>query len=128
MSEGLPMSLSLSAADSTYGLAIQAGYAPADPHAVSYALDPSLTLRPLASTLPAPAYASYGTTTGSLNAARTAAAEGTQIRFLPDGTIDESSPGRIVLQHRNGSGLQLSLNDTRLAYEILPWTSDANPR
>jgi len=138
VSEGLPMTLTLSPADSTYGLAIQTGFAAADPLAVNYTLDSALSLRTTPSTLSAPAYASYGTTAGSLTGGvgggltakgtGSAPADGTQIRFSPDGTIDESSPGQIILQHRNGRGLQLSLNDTRLAYEILPWSTDASTR
>jgi hypothetical protein len=40
------------------------------------------------------------------------------LKFLPDGTVDETSPATVVLQDVDGFGRLLVLNKLRTGYEI----------
>jgi prepilin-type N-terminal cleavage/methylation domain-containing protein len=119
VSEGVPVVLWIDPKTSTYGLAVLSSYNIAtdpdgegDPHAVTYNVDPSLTLE---------------TPTADLSLAseqddeKLGLAEGiSAIRFNPDGFIDETSVRKITIRLDAESALEVGPTASGLSYEIRP--------
>jgi Tfp pilus assembly protein FimT len=119
VSEGLPMELWFDASKSAYGLEAEPSYEAVDPKALSFTLDSATQLEF--------SDQNSGAHFGSLGAASSGSADSTQIsnhpnlpkiRFLPDGSISDSSPQSLHLIGRDGASLWLMLSRNRLNYEI----------
>jgi type II secretion system protein H len=117
ISEGMPMILWIDAARKTYGLQVQSGYIESDGKAVEYTLDKDLQMEAQFPARPVlTAWQPKVTGLGNVP----------MIRFLPDGSISETSPDRIVLRQGSDHSLFIVENTNRLAYAIQ--TEDATAR
>ncbi len=101
VSEGVPMVLWLDAPGGSYGLEEDQSYDDYDPKAVEYTIDKELRLE-----------VSNPVVSGT-NRLRLPS-----LRFLPDGSIDESSPETVRVLDAKGVALWLSQSRNRLSYEI----------
>jgi type II secretion system protein H len=123
VTEGLPMVLWIDPQQRRYGLQVQAGYLETDTKAVDYGLAENLELetrkpqqRPLTASQP-PKAAGIGSVP--------------MIRFLPDGTIGDTSPNRITIrQGRDADAPTISIvqHTNRLNYAIHTDTNDSRQR
>jgi general secretion pathway protein H len=101
VSEGFPVLLWVDAEQHKYGLEQETTAQAGDPNAVDFTVDENLQLEAV--------NASPVTVNGrSLPA----------IRFLPDGSIDETSPAALRLAGADGSQLWVVKSANRLSYEI----------
>lgn len=121
VSEGIPMDLWIDSANGAYGLEAEPSFETTDPHATDFKLDSGLqidTSKPAA--VPAPQVLTPGqmVSTASVLPIKLAHPTLPTIRFLPDGTIGQTSPTKVVLTARDGSSLTLVQNTNRLSYEI----------
>jgi len=121
VSEGVPMDLWVDADKGEFGLAAEPSFETSDPKAVEFALDGHLQVEVVNRTVTAP--------TMTLNRARQASrastprvvparAELPAIRFLPDGSLGETSPQKLHLTSSEGGSLWLAQSQDGLRYEI----------
>lgn len=119
VSEGLPVELWFDTSKGAYGLEAEPSYEAVDPKALNFTLDSQMQIDFVNQ--------NSGARFGNLAVASTGAANSTQtsnhpnlpkIRFLPDGSISESSPQSLQLTGRDGASLWLMLSRNRLNYEI----------
>ncbi len=122
ISEGLPMDLWVDAARGRFGLEAEPSYAPSDPLKVEFTLDQNLRLETV-TTNTAARTASRSKKPGSAPArAPSRNSNLPAIRFLPDGTIEETSPHIVRLIENDGFTITIEQSRNRLGYEI---SSDA---
>ena len=127
--EGVPVRLWLDGKQRTYGMEEEAGYAEVDTKAVEFNVDKDLgieivmtglknvSLKNARSTLTSASSAAARTRALNQRAqARHANLPG--IRFLPDGSIDDTSPQIVRIYDRNGDMLCLVQARSRISYEI----------
>ena len=121
VSEGLPMELWFDSPTGAYGLEAEPSYEPNDAKAVSFTLDNEMQLE-VVSVNPASSGNTTGIATstglGSRPASRSNHPNLPAIRFLPDGTLSETSPQTLRLTGRDGSSIWLVLSRNHLSYEI----------
>ena len=121
VSEGVPMDLWVNADKGEFGLEAEPSFETSDPKAVAFALDSGLKIEVVNKTLVAPAT--------TLNRARQASTASTPrvvlaqgdlpaIRFLPDGSLGETSPQKLHLTSGDGSSVWLAQSRDGLNYEI----------
>lgn len=122
VSEGLPMDLWVNSQQGTFGLEAEPSYEQQDSHAVQFTFDSGLQVeveKPktlIAAPVPAPGQA---LNTGiSLPRPKLAHPTLPTIRFLPDGTIGQTSPTKLRLMARDGTSLWLVQTTDKLSYEI----------
>ena len=104
-----------------YGLEAEPSYEPNDAKAVNFTLDKDMQLE-----IPTANPGSSGNTAGAGIATEVASVPPLRsnhpnlpaIRFLPDGTLTESSPQTLRLTGRDGSSIWLVLSRNHLSYEI----------
>ena len=118
VSEGLPMELWFDTATGAYGLEAEPSYEPNDAKAVNFTLDKDMQLE-----IPTANPGSSGNTAGAGIATGAPQLRSNHpnlpaIRFLPDGTLTESSPQTLRLTGRDGSSIWLVLSRNHLSYEI----------
>ena len=118
VSEGLPMELWFDTATGAYGLEAEPSYEPNDAKAVNFTLDKDMQLE-----IPTANPGSSGNTAGAGIATGVPQLRSNHpnlpaIRFLPDGTLTESSPQTLRLTGRDGSSIWLVLSRNHLSYEI----------
>lgn len=101
ISEGWPVLLWVDAPQHAYGLAAESTSRNGDPKALDFSLDDNLQLAAV-NAAPVPVIGR------SLPA----------IRFLPDGSVDESSPATLRLTSADGSALWLMQSTDHTTYEI----------
>jgi len=122
VSEGLPMDLWLDTSKGAFGLEAEPSYDTSDSRALEFKLDTGLRLDVVKQvTITPPAVLSPGQTTPSVvSVAPTKLAHPTlpTIRFLPDGTISQTSPSKVCLSGRDGVSLWLIESNDKLNYEI----------
>jgi type II secretory pathway pseudopilin PulG len=126
VSEGLPVELWLDPKQSSYGLECAPDYETVDPKAQEFTLDKDLQLEVIdlssstgsGSIIQRPPMGSQSSGSANLPVVRTRHPNLQVIRFLPDGTLGESSPQRLRLVGRDGSSLWVALARNRLSYEI----------
>ena len=125
VSEGVPMDLWVDPDQGKIGLEAEPSYEPSDPKAVEFTIDSGLRIEvakqpeqtgstptPMAlSRLQAPSVASVARVQLTHPGLPT-------IRFLPDGTMSETSPQSLRLSGRDGSSLWLAQSRDKLSYEI----------
>jgi prepilin-type N-terminal cleavage/methylation domain-containing protein len=120
-SEGIPMNLWLNPDEGTFGLEAEPSYENSDSKAVEFKIDTGLQLEVVNQPVAAPAT--------TMNRGRLASIVSVPrvllghpglptIRFLPDGSVGESSPQAVQLTGREGSSLWLAQSHDRLTYEI----------
>jgi type II secretion system protein H len=125
VSEGLPVELWIDQKGGKYGLEVEPSFGATDAKAVSVDLDPTMQVEAVGS----PSSAVVRTDmSGALNSADAAPLKTNhpdlpRIRFLPDGSIADSSPTTIRLTGRDGGARLLSLARSRLNYEIKAQTT-----
>ena len=113
VSEGVPMELWIDSAQKKFGLEAEPSFETSEGKAVELAMESEMQIEAL-------------NTIGSGNAPNPGNATPTKsnhpslprIRFLPDGSIEETSPQSIRLTGRDGSFKILTLSKNRMGYEI----------
>jgi type II secretion system protein H len=121
VSEGVPMDLWLDAQQGSFGLEAEPSYETSDPRALEFNLDSSLQIAVINKTV--------STSANALNRNQRNVAAGAlrvklvrsdlpTIRFLPDGTIGESSPQTLRLTSGDGDSLWVALSRDSVNYEI----------
>lgn len=120
VSEGLPMELWFDSANSAYGLEVEPSYEAIDPKALTYTLDSQMQIEfndqnsgAHFGTLGLASSSNSGNTVHPSNHPNLP-----KIRFLPDGSISESSPQSLHVIGRDGMSLWLVMARNRLNYEI----------
>jgi hypothetical protein len=125
VSEGVPMDLWVDPDQGKFGLEAEPSYEPSDPKAVEFTMDSGLHIEAAKQTertgdaltsmtlnrLQAPSIASVPRVNLTHPGLPT-------IRFLPDGTVSETSPQSLRLSGRDGSSLWLAQTRDKLNYEI----------
>jgi type II secretion system protein H len=124
VNEGVPMHLWVDEQEKKYGLEAEPGWDERDPRAVEFKLDGDLKIELLqTNNLSVVGQAIQDLQTVQYQANRGTISEAQQrnlpqFRFLPDGSIAESSPSGAVLIDQQGSKLELRLARNRLNYEL----------
>jgi type II secretion system protein H len=123
VSEGIPIDLWVNAPQGQFGLQAEPSYETQDARAIDFTIDSSLQLEVVSQTVvPVSTQSrnlSSATTDGSSVLKITLARAGLPtIRFLPDGSISETSPQKLHLTGREGAALWVALARDRLSYEI----------
>jgi type IV fimbrial biogenesis protein FimT len=117
ISEGMPMILWIDAQRKSYGLQVQAGYTDSDTKAVEYALDQSLEVE--AQLLAPAALTQWKPKVAGIS-------DVPMIRFMPDGSISETSPDRVVFRQGAADSVWIVENTNRLSYAIQMDQTDQN--
>jgi type II secretion system protein H len=119
VSEGVPMTLWIDAAQRRYGLEEESSYTEQDPKAVDFPLDRDLRIEVVNSNSSNKVSAANTSRTLSGNTS-SGGKHGNlpMIRFLPDGFADDTSPQAVGLFERDGATLWLTRSTNRLNYEI----------
>ncbi len=110
-SGGVPVVLWLDPAQRAYGLEEDSSYTDKDTKAVEYKVDSNVSLEAGPAT-------TANTLLGNMPATASKRSALPQIRFQPDGGIDESSIESVRLSDREGDSLWLARGRNRLNYEI----------
>ena len=121
VSEGVPMDFWVDAGQGRFGLEAERSYETEDPKAVDLPLDAGLEIEVGAATNAAPVVAlGPGQMTSTISVSKVALAHPTlpTVRFLPDGSISDTSPPVLSLKNREGAALLLAQSRDRLTYEI----------
>ena len=115
-SEGIPMRLWVDPENRSYGLEQEPGWDDTDAKSVNLKLDDNLKVEVLRTNVvkPLSAVSSPLTSTGNVDTRQNLPS----IRFLPDGSIGESSLPGIHLSEKDGTSLWLSRSQNRMSYEI----------
>ena len=116
VNEGIPTRLWLDVPQHTYGLQQDPGWSDSDPRALEFAFDKDLEIEVIHANNARSASGS-AKLPPSLQA-RANPRNLPEIRFLPDGSVDENSPLAFHLQDRNGTSLWLAQATNHLSYEI----------
>lgn len=120
VSEGLPMELWFDTAGGAYGLEAEPSYEAVDPKAINFTLDSQMQIE-FADQNSGAHFGTLALTSSTTPAGATVLSNHPnlpKIRFLPDGSISESSPQTLHLIGRDGMSLWLMLSRNRLNYEI----------
>jgi type II secretion system protein H len=127
VSEGLPMELWVDAAQGTFGLEAETSYTSSDAKALGFTLDKDIQVEVINVD---PAKTANAANTASRRMTRNLISSASQplvvskhpnlpmIRFLPDGSISETSPQVLHLLDRDGASLWLTLSRDLVNYEI----------
>ncbi len=116
VSEGLPMELWLDAQGGAYGLEAEPSYEPIDSKAVDFTLERDMQLD-VAALNPAVGMME-GFASTKKKAKRSNHPNLPSIRFLPDGTLAETSPQTLRLSGLDGRSIAIALARNGLSYEI----------
>ena len=125
VSEGVPMELWVDAEHRTYGLEAAVNYQDnsndGDSKAVDFELDRDVKIEVSSVNAVKPAVTRSSTmpvSTASMPPVVSKHPSLPTIRFLPDGSVSDSSPRMLQLSDREGSSLWVTLSRNRLNYEI----------
>ena len=120
VSEGVPMDLWIDASQGTFGLEAEPSYEQIDANAVSLSFDKDIQVQIVNANPSAGLGSDAAAFSGNMSAATTLNRHANlpTIRFLPDGSISETSPSVLKLSGRDGVPLSLGLSRNRLNYEI----------
>jgi prepilin-type N-terminal cleavage/methylation domain-containing protein len=121
VSEGVPMDLWVDAELGMFGLEAEPSYDTSDPKAVNFTLDGGLQLQVVNKTVVAPTITmnrAQQASTASVPRVNLVHASLPTIRFLPDGSIAESSPQMLHLTSSDSGSLWLALSRDAASYEI----------
>lgn len=114
--EGVPMILWVDTAEKKYGLEEDSSFTDNDSRAVEYSIDGNVTVEIGANDTARSAFTA-NTLFGSLQSSSKHASM-PQIRFQPDGTIDDVSREAFRLMDREGGSVWLTISSNRMNYEI----------
>lgn len=125
VSEGVPMDLWVDPDQGKIGLEAEPSYEPSDSKAVEFTIDSGLHIE----VAKQPEQTAGTTTSMTLNRLQAPSVASVPrinlthpglptIRFLPDGTMSETSPQSLRLSGRDGSSLWLAQSRDKLTYEI----------
>jgi type II secretion system protein H len=116
VSEGIPMLLWVDSEKKAYGLECEPGWDEKDPKAVEFRMDRDLQIEIVRTNLVQRRLTAFEL----LGKARPDAERSNlpEIRFLPDGSIDDSSPSVLTLTGRDGAKVSVAQATNRLNYEI----------
>ena len=115
------MDLWVDAEQGTFGLEAEPSYETTDPKAVDFTLDGGLQLEVVNKMVVAPANTisrNLQTSTASIPRVKLVHADLPTIRFLPDGSVAQSSPQMLHLTSGDGGSLWLTLARDAVNYEI----------
>ena len=122
VSESVPMDLWVNAQDGTFGLEAERLYETDDSKAVEFTLDSGLQLEVVTRAVVTPtstmSRSRLVNSTASVPRVTLVHANLPTIRFLPDGSIGESSPQKLHLASSDGGSLWLMQARDGLSYEI----------
>jgi Tfp pilus assembly protein FimT len=121
VSEGLPMDLWVDAGQGIFGLEAEPSYETSDPKAVDFTLDGGLELQVENKTVVEPVTTlNHGQQASTASVPRVSLVHANlpTIRFLPDGSISETSPQVLRLTDRDGASLWVRQSRDRVNYEI----------
>jgi prepilin-type N-terminal cleavage/methylation domain-containing protein len=123
VSEGIPIDLWVDANKGIVGLDAEPSYETDDPRAVEFQLDSGLQIevsKQMTITPTSMTTAPLGQQASTANVPRVKLTHPglPTIRFLPDGTISETSPQKLRLTGRDGVSLWVALAKDKLSYEI----------
>lgn len=121
VSEGVPIDLWIKSEEGQVGIEAEPSFETTDPKAMDLQIDERLTLEVEARVAAAPVSSMSRKTVArvaSLPRVQLAHAELPTIRFLPDGTIGESSPLKLRITGAQGESLWLAQAEDGLSYEI----------
>src|ERR1035441_5709884 len=121
VSEGVPMDLWVDAELGKFGLEAEPSYETSDSKAVDFTLDGGLQLAVVAKTVVAPAITmnrAQQASTASVPRVNLVHAGLPTIRFLPDGSIADTSPQMLHLTSGDSGSLWLALDRKSTNYEI----------
>ena len=117
VSEGIPMMLWVDEKEKSYGLEQQPGWDDRDPKALDFKIDKELKITVVNTNLVSAKFSPLLQLQQGLPS-EAQRRDLPQIRFLPDGSIDETSPQEFRLQDRDGLAICVALTTNRLNYEI----------
>jgi prepilin-type N-terminal cleavage/methylation domain-containing protein len=122
VSEGLPMDLWLDTANGKIGLEAEPSFEKEDSKRTEFELDTGVTLEvvkqaPVITSI-VPMNPNQPISVASVPRVNLTHANLPTIRFLPDGTLSETSPEKIKLSGRDGSALWLVQARDKLSYQI----------
>ena len=115
--EGIPMTLWIDVKGGAYGLEAQTGYLDRDDRAKEYELDEKLDFEVTQANRNAMTLEQQQRRRNALRASRNSNVE---IRFLPDGSVDVSSPATVAIKRGKDDGLRISQTESGLFYEVEP--------
>jgi len=122
VSEGIPMDLWLDTSSGHVGLEAEPSYEKQDSKAQEFELDSGLTLevvkQPVVLPAMVPMNPNQPISVASVPRVNLTHANLPTIRFLPDGTLSETSPEKVKLTGPDGSALWLVQAKDKLSYEI----------
>jgi hypothetical protein len=118
VAESVPMELWVDAVQQSYGLEAEPSFDTTDPKATSFQVDSDVRVQAVSLTTTAPAAASLTSSTSVRPVSKSNHPNLPRIRFLPDGSIAESSPQMLQLTGRDGNTRWITLARNRLSYEI----------
>lgn len=118
VSEGIPMTLWFDEQDKTYGLEQEPGWDERDPRALEFTVDKELKLEVVVTNPPPDRLSLETVQPATRELAEFEKRNLLGIRFLPDGSIAETSPPQVRLTDRDGMAQVLRLSANRLTYEI----------
>ncbi len=122
VSEGVPMDLWINAPEGTFGLEAEHTYETEDSKAVELTLDSGLQLEVVNLAVITPnitmSRSRQVNSTASVPRVNLVQPNLPTLRFLPDGSIGESSPQKLHLVSSDGGSLWLMLSRDGLSYEI----------
>ncbi len=118
VSEGVPMRLWVDAEKKTYGLEEDPGWVDQDPKKVAFTLDQDLKIEVIQPTRVKARVSAFGGAQMNPMSIGQSQNQLPRIHFLPDGSIEDSSPKALRLYDRDGASLWLAQTDNRLNYEI----------
>lgn len=117
VSEGIPMMLWLDTKEKKYGLEQQPGWDERDSRAVEFNLDKELKMEVVNTNVFSDKFSPLlQLQRGYMSEAQRR--DLPQIKFLPDGSIDETSPQVLRILDRDGLSITVALATNRLNYEI----------
>lgn len=121
VSEGVPIDLWVDAEKGAFGLQAEASFETSDAKAVEFELDSGLKIEVVNKIVAAPvATLNRAREASKASAPRVTLARGDlpTIRFLPDGSVGETSPEKLHLASSDGGALWLAQARDGLSYEI----------
>jgi len=121
VSEGIPMNLWVDADKGEFGLEAEPSFETSDPKAVEFALDSGLKIEVVRPTATGPALTPHRfgqASTASTPRVVPARGDLPAIRFLPDGSLGETSPQKLHLTSGDGGSLWLAQSSDGMNYEI----------
>jgi Tfp pilus assembly protein FimT len=116
VSEGAPMQLWVDSRRGSYGLQEESGWTERDTKAVTFKLDPDLHIEVVTSGKRSTT--TYSPLRGQTPSTSRKKNDLPEIRFLPDGTFDDTTPQGVRLSDRNGMALWVVPSRNHMNYEI----------